>query len=151
MARNTIKPRLFERNPFPKVFDRSGVLGIPAGQQITLEYENKPNEISEIEYIDLLMPPTMRVTVRVTINGQDRTVHETVDVSDVGGRIQFKDTGTDKTLTIQKGEKVFVDVFNPLGVVIPAKVILQKDQLMFYMEDEIAKTEQSIESRQPGR
>lgn len=97
------------------------------------------------------MPPTMRVTVRVTINGQDRTVHETVDVSDVGGRIQFKDTGTDKTLTIQKGEKVFVDVFNPLGVVIPAKVILQKDQLMFYMEDEIAKTEQSIESRQPGR
>lgn len=130
------KPRIQEvlvnRDPQPKVFtqaDMSGNVFAP-NTTYTLSYQNKGNESSEVKSVYILAPPKVQITISKTVQNAKQEVVPQCYVGDTGGVWDFK-KASNKTLTIGRGEYIYIDCVQAYLGNVNIWVYVDKDQLLW--------------------
>jgi len=122
---------LVNRDPAPKVFTQADISGgATANTTHTFSYQNKGNESSEIKTIVLIAPPRTQVTVYKTVQNQKQEVFPQFYVGDMDGLVDFK-KASNKTLTIGRGEYLYIDFIHAYTDDIYITTIVDKDQLLW--------------------
>lgn len=126
-----IQEVLVNRDPAPKVYTQADVpSGFVPNLTATLSYQNKGNESSEIKSITIVAPPRVLLTVYKTVQNAKQEVHPQISVGDIGGLIDWK-KASNKTLTIGRGEYLYIDMIHAYGGAQNFTVIVDKDQLLW--------------------
>jgi hypothetical protein len=126
-----IQEVLVNRDPAPKVFTQADISGgFAANVTATLSYQNKGNESSEIKSIVVKSPPNVLVTISKTVQNQKQEVVPQVTVGDVDGLWDFK-KASNKTLTVGRGEYIYIDAIHSYPGNVNIWVYVDKDQLLW--------------------
>lgn len=128
------KKKDYVRNPYPKVWTEADTndKAFQTDTNYELVYQNLDYETSECKKIVLRCAPLVQVTVqRDNLSGTKTMVHETVYAKDVNYCIYFKDSPTDKTLTLGRSKKLYVTIHHDYISNQKITLILDKDQLLW--------------------
>lgn len=126
-----IEEVLVNRDPAPKVFTQNDVSGgFIADQTATFSYQNKGNESSEVKNIRVIAPPRVQITIYKTIQNSKQEVVPQMYVGDVNGLWDFKQA-SNKTLTIGRGEYIYIDAIHSYSDDVNITIYVDKDQLLW--------------------